>query len=119
MAGFFVKVTGKRVVPIGGFREKRGGFIYFNASRAEGLYTDHFDLRILCREGNETSVPAPKGAHCSPGSHVVKEGSDIYYLGLTSVCPAHLHFVPTLEQTQRKYAQPWYSNVSIEKEKKE
>jgi hypothetical protein len=118
MTAFFMTVSGKRSFPVGGFKEIDRGFS-INTSKSEGIDVQPFSSRVLCREGNEPSEIAPKGTRCSAGLHQVKEGTLVYNIGISRVCPAHIRRIPTLKELQNKYHQPWFLDVVIAQEKKE
>ena len=118
MTAFFMTVSGKRSFPVGGFKEIDRGFS-INTSKSEGIEVQPFSFRVLCREGNEPSEIAPKGTRCSTGVHQVKEGTLVYNIGISRVCPAHIRRIPTMEELKNKYRHPWFLEVVIAVEKKE
>ncbi len=120
MSAFFVTVTGKKSSPVGiTFRESERGDPVVNFNEAVGSELKPFTNIFLCREGNESLIPASKGTKCTPGLHGVKEGTPIYDLGISKACPKHLHLMPTLGQLREKYTKIWFFDVQFSVNKEE
>ncbi len=119
MGTFSVVIEGERGIPLGGW-----GTVESRQSRAidpESSYDvemTHFTHGQLCIEGNEPQVMAPKGRVCFAG-HKLKEGQTVLDIGKGAfLCLVHSHYLPTFEELQQRYQQPWFTQVTITKVEK-
>jgi hypothetical protein len=107
MSSFFVNINGQRSLSIGG-RNKEGRF-----ADPQGYEWVPLNVRVLCREGNEESIQAPKGSKCIR-AHVIKAGEKAYALSERHfVCEKHLPLVPTLDLVRKKYDDMYHRNIKM------
>lgn len=114
MAAFFIHVTGQKYYPITRPGAKEHDFI-LNQDEVVGHGSHSIERKVLCREGNEPLVLAPKGAKCQGGIHAIKADVEVYELSPGRyTCKTHIHTVPTLDQLRAQYDRPHFLNMSFE-----